>query len=364
MGAVRLPSLAIGERVLVGFGVLVTFVLAYAAVANAAITSTAVSSALNVMLVAILLATAGTALLMTRTITHPIAQMLSAIERFRDDRSARADVGGEDEISELAAPFDRVAAENAAGHADLERLVDQRTAELRAANRELESFAYSVSHDLRAPLRAIEGFTNEILESGDHLSERSQHDFDRVRAAARNMGDLIDDLLDLSRLTRQTMSIAPVDVTALAAAILAQLRAGEGDRDVAIEIEPGMRADADERLLRVALTNLLNNAWKFTCKSACARIRIGTERHGNDMVFVIEDNGAGFDMRHADKLFAPFQRLHSGAEFEGSGIGLATVQRVIARHGGSVWAEGAPGKGATFRFMLAACAAQTKGDAV
>ncbi len=236
-------------------------------------------------------------------------------------------------------------------NASLEDTVEDRTRELQAANRELESFAYAVSHDLRAPLRAIDGFGLALLEDcGDELDERGRDYLRRVRAATQRMGELIDDILTLSRVSRAEMTREVVDLSALARNTIARMRDADPDRDVEVVIEPDVSARGDARLLRIALDNLLGNAWKFTSTQSQARIEFGCRRGDDGPVYFVRDNGTGFDPRYANKLFKPFQRLHHDQDFEGNGIGLATVARVIDRHGGRVWADGAPGKGATFSF--------------
>ena len=236
---------------------------------------------------------------------------------------------------------------------ELEQRVVARTADLSAANRELESFAYSISHDLRAPLRGIDGFSQLLLdEYRDRLDEQGRGYLDRVRRAAQRMGTLIDDILELSRVSRQPMRRDRVDLSRLAHDIADELGRAAPQRLVALRLMPGCCARGDPQLLRLLLQNLLENAWKYTGKTAQARIEFGCESHGGETVFHVRDNGVGFDMRYADRLFAPFQRLHGADEFEGTGIGLATVARIAQRHGGRVWAEAAVGQGATFRFTL------------
>ena len=226
-------------------------------------------------------------------------------------------------------------------------------AQLEAANKELEAFSYSVSHDLRAPLRAIDGFGQALLEDyANKLDDEGKDYLQRVRMGSQQMGQLIDDLLNLSRVSRKELSLATVDLGSLAQAIAAELKRSEPERQVEFVVAEGLFAKGDERLLRVALENLLGNAWKFTGKGSKARIEFGMTPTDGRQVFYVRDNGAGFDMAYADKLFGAFQRLHKSSEFAGSGIGLATVQRIIHRHGGRVWAEGAAGKGATFHFTL------------
>lgn len=236
---------------------------------------------------------------------------------------------------------------------DLERRVIERTAQLEAANKELEAFSYSVSHDLRAPLRIIDGFSQQLLERYlSQLDEKGKHYLQRVRAASQRMGELIDDLLKLSRVTRGELQRQTVDLSAMVEAIALELQ-HETERSVEFIIAPGVVAQGDIRLLLMVLENLLSNAWKFTSNKAHPRIEFGTlpQPDGKDAYFV-RDNGAGFDMAYSHKLFGAFQRLHTTDEFPGTGIGLATVQRIIHRHGGRVWAEGTLEQGATFYFTL------------
>ena len=234
---------------------------------------------------------------------------------------------------------------------ELERRVCERTAQLEAINRELEAFSYSVSHDLRAPLRSIRGFSEVLLQRySSSLDKRGQEFLKRTCESSQQMDRLIEDLLQLSRLSRGELRRSPVNLSNLAAAIGDELRQAEPQRSVELVIAPHLCAEGDDRLLRVVLENLLRNAWKFTAKKPAARIEFGfaPERPA----FFVRDNGAGFDMAYADKLFGVFQRLHSTSEFPGTGVGLATVQRIINRHGGFAWAEGAPDRGATFYFSL------------
>ena len=233
--------------------------------------------------------------------------------------------------------------------AELRRYATQ----LEAANAELDAFAYSVSHDLRAPLRSIDGFSLALLEdSGERLDQGGRDHLKRVRAATQRMGVLIDDLLRLARVSRTELQRAPVDVSALARSVVAELARGAPERQVEVAIADGLVADADPRLLRVVFENLLGNAWKYTGKQPGGRIEVGTGQRDGERAFHVRDDGVGFDMAYAGKLFGAFQRLHSGAEFEGTGVGLATVQRIVHRHGGRVWAESAVGQGATFYFTL------------
>jgi two-component system sensor histidine kinase/response regulator len=225
--------------------------------------------------------------------------------------------------------------------------------ELEHKNQELESFSYAVSHDLRAPLRRIEAFSRAVLESQhERLDADGRRFFDRIREASRQMSQLIDDVLHLSKVSRAELRQQEVDLSALATAILERLREAEPDRVVETRIRPGVVVSGDGQLLRIALTNLLENAWKFTARQPEASIEFGLSSVAGERTYFVRDNGAGFDMAHADRLFGPFQRLHLGTEFPGSGIGLATVRRIVHRMGGRVWAEGLVGRGATFHFTL------------
>ena len=271
----------------------------------------------------------------------PLSISLSAIRTddgmmiFSDIRDVAEQRRKEAEIVELNA---RLARDNAA---------------LETVNKELEAFSYSVSHDLRAPLRAIDGFSKALVEDYGEQFDATGRDFlGRVRAAAQRMGLLIDDLIKLSRVSRADLAIEEIDLSALAAEAAQQAGAGAEEGAIEFEIAPGLVATGDARLLRVALDNLFGNAVKFSAGRKPARIVFGrTEADGQNAYFV-RDNGVGFDMKYADKLFGAFQRLHHAAEFPGTGIGLATVQRIIHRHGGRVWAESAPGAGTTFFFTL------------
>ena len=236
----------------------------------------------------------------------------------------------------------------------LERRVQERTTQLQSANRELEAFSYSVSHDLRAPLRHINGFSQALLEDyADKLDEEGKNYLQEVRAASHEMAQLIDDLLQLARVTRSEMHGEVVNLSETARLVVEELHKGDAERAVTVTVEEGIVARGDKRLLRIMLSNLLGNAWKFTSQRKPAEIAFGREQEeSGETVYFVRDNGAGFDMAYAGKLFGAFQRLHTASEFEGTGIGLATVQRIVNRHGGRVWAEGAIGQGATFYFTL------------
>jgi len=229
----------------------------------------------------------------------------------------------------------------------------QRAAQLEAANKELEAFSYSVSHDLRAPLRSIDGFSHVLLEDyGDQIPDEGRGYLERVRAAAQRMAVLIDDLLNLSRVTRTAVQPKFINLSKMAEEIVEGLRENQPDRRVEFSITPDLMVEADPNLIHIVLENLLSNAWKFTSKREQATIEFGQKAHVKERTFYVRDNGVGFNMEYADKLFGVFQRLHSVSEFPGTGVGLATVQRIISIHGGHIWAESAEGKGTTFYFTL------------
>jgi PAS domain S-box-containing protein len=237
---------------------------------------------------------------------------------------------------------------------DLEERVRQRTAQLATANKELESFAYAVSHDLRSPLNTVDAFSHLLLKlDSEKISDKGKHYLDRIGVGVRHMGELIEGLLTLTHLSRGAIRSEPVDLSALARRIDSQCSAREPERQVLVNIQDGLHARGDARLLSAVFQNLLDNAWKFTLRQAVARIDVGCQfGSGGETVFFVKDNGAGFDMAYANKLFGTFERLHSPGEFPGTGIGLATVKRVIERHGGHIWAESEVNAGATFYFTL------------
>ena len=338
--------------------------------------------ATGVMAISLLAAYLLAAVLQGR-ISQPIlalAETAKAVS-IRHDYSVRASKLGEDELGALTDAFnqmlgriedqDRALRESKSKlqhyAAELEQRVADRThelqernealrrnaAELLAANTELDAFAYSVSHDLRAPLRSIDGFSQVLLEDyGAQLDEAGRDSLKRVRAASQRMGTLIDDLLKLAWVTRAELRTEVVDLSGMARDIAAELRRTTPERRVEFAIAQGLEARGDSRLLRVVLENLLRNSWKYTAKQAQPRVEFGSVDGNGERAFIVRDNGAGFDMKYADKLFGAFQRLHSAAEFEGTGVGLATVRRIINRHGGRIWAEGAVDQGATFYFTL------------
>jgi len=244
----------------------------------------------------------------------------------------------------------------------MEKELSRQAELLSQANRELESFAYSVSHDLRAPLRSISGFSEALAEDfGPALPGEARAFLQRIKKAAGRMGLLIDDILKLSRVSRHEMRLEQVDLSALAGDVITRLRENSPERNVACTVQPGMTAAGDENLLRVLFENLIDNAWKYTARQAHPEIFFGRADEADPRapglersrpIFCVRDNGVGFDMAYADKLFGAFQRLHAEHDFPGTGIGLATVQRIVHRHGGRIWARSEPGKGASFYFTL------------
>lgn len=317
--------------------------------------------------VGILLLCLGFALLFTQTFRRVLARPLiglaetAQIVTNRKDYSIRAaDATDVDEVATLVASFNEMlgqieARDTALQQAkdELELRVSERTAELTAANRELEAFSYSVAHDLRGPLDAI-GNIGFLLEHTPGLPDNSgaQKLIGELQLGTRKMAALIDDLLNLSRSSRVDLHTVRIDMSEMATNILKTLANAEPERRVELVVAPHAKVNADENLMRIVLENLLRNAWKYTSKTSRPRIEFGFFAYGPDCVYFVRDNGAGFDPRLADRLFQPFQRLHSSRDFPGTGIGLATVQRIVARHGGRTWASGQVGQGASFYFTL------------
>jgi signal transduction histidine kinase len=307
-------------------------------------------------------------------IARPVGALADAARQVSEgkDYSIRASVATDDELGLLAGSFNEMLGEIQQRDAalrmsearlrvlngDLERRVLARTAELEASNRELEAFSYSVSHDLRAPLRHIDGFADLLKRQAQSgLDEKSKRYVETIARAAKNMGVLIDDLLSFSRMARSEMQHGPVDLGRLVADVRATLKVDGVDREIVWSVAALPQIHGDQAMLRLALVNLLSNAVKYTRGRMPARITVGVTGAENETVLFVQDNGAGFNMEYQDKLFGVFQRLHSADEFEGTGIGLANVRRIIERHGGRVWAEGEVGKGATFFIALPMVAA-------
>jgi light-regulated signal transduction histidine kinase (bacteriophytochrome) len=272
-----------------------------------------------------------------------------------EERSRLVDASS-DFFSELLSPFEMTFRGYRQANEELQRLNENLAGQKQAvesANRELEAFSYSVSHDLRAPLRSIDGFSQVLLEDcADKLDTQGKKYLGFVREAAQHMSQLIDDLLELSRVSRSDLSRTHVDLGALARRVLDRLRAGDPKREIDFVIDDVLFAEGDPRLLELVLQNLVGNAWKFTSKREGARIEVGQRDESGRRVYFVRDNGAGFNMSYAKKLFGVFQRLHAATDFEGTGVGLAIVQRIVHRHDGEVWAEAQVDQGATFYFTL------------
>ncbi|MCZ7646034.1 MAG: ATP-binding protein [Planctomycetota bacterium] len=300
--------------------------------------------------------------ILQRPLLAPIEELTETARRVSEEKdyALRGRKRGEDELgflidrfNEMLAAIQSRDAELVRAREELEERVEARTRDLKEANKELEAFSYSVAHDLRAPLRSIDGFSMVLLEDySDKLDETGRGHLDRVRMATQRMAQLLDDMLNLSRVTRRDLKPTGVDMSRMAEEVFEDLRVREPQRQVEAVVAPELRVEADPGLLRIALENLIGNAWKFTGKSAAPRIELGIMNDNGRPTFYVKDNGAGFDMAYAKKLFGVFQRLHAATEFPGTGVGLATVQRIVNRHGGRIWAEAEPGKGASFYFTL------------
>jgi light-regulated signal transduction histidine kinase (bacteriophytochrome) len=269
-------------------------------------------------------------------------------------------LGGCDELTDLAEAFNRMTAARLRAETEVQRMnlslekqVRARTMELQVANKELESFCYAVSHDLRAPLRHVRGFTEILKEDcAPHLSSQCQHHLEKISSSCDRMDALITDLLQLSRYSRAELTMEELDLTDLARLVETQLQSADPERTTRITIQDGLTARGDRPLITAVLQNLVGNAWKYSSRKEDARIEVGMEMVAGERRFFVRDNGAGFDMAHAGKLFEPFRRLHTESEFPGTGLGLCTVRRIIERHGGRIRAQGRPGRGARFEFSL------------
>ncbi|TCK18810.1 phospho-acceptor domain-containing protein [Thiogranum longum] len=325
------------------------------AILRHALTRGAVIAAIGMMAIAVF--SIGFGHLLTRrlgTVVHAAEQVAAGNYQVRTGLSSH------DEVGQVGQAFDTMAgviAEEKRSlsrtNEELEQRVEERTSKLQEANSEYEAFAYAVSHDLRAPLRSMNGFSDILLEDyGDKLDETATGYLQRIKNASLNMSQLIDDLLTLSRVNRAEIGNQPVNLSAICQEVVDELSSHTPGRKIQVDIKPDMQVQGDPQLLRDAMMNLIGNAWKFTGKTENPYIRIGMEKCDGRTVFSIEDNGSGFDETYLDKLFVPFQRLHTNQEFPGTGIGLSTVMRVIKRHGGNIWAESRTDSGAVFRFTL------------
>jgi signal transduction histidine kinase len=300
-----------------------------------------------------------------KSVAQPIVQLAEAARKVSRERDYSLRVPASREQNELAVLIDSfnemlreiqhrdTALQQA--HDELEQRVSERTRDLESSNRELEAFSYSVSHDLRAPLETMNGYSYILMKTyADQLDANGRQSLQNIRGAARRMAELIDDLLNLSRVTTSTLRREKIDLSSYARSIMEELGRTDPDRKVEFVAPPAAELFGDARLLRIMMENLLRNAWKYTSQHENARIEFGLNRENGRTIFFVKDDGSGFDQRSADRLFQPFQRLHSAAEFPGNGIGLATVRRIVQKHGGEVWAEGEVEKGARFYFTLAA----------
>jgi signal transduction histidine kinase len=290
-----------------------------------------------------------------RSVAQPIVQLANVaqqISRNKDYTMRVAPRASNDEVTTLIRSFNEMLQELHKSHDELEQRVADRTRDLLSANRELEAFAYSVSHDLRGPLDAINGYSYILLNQRRDLDAQTRDLVGDIRSSGKRMMELIDDLLNLSRVSSTAMVEETVDLSAMAHSITEDLYRSSPERKVEFVAPETQEVHGDARLLRIAMENLLRNAWKYTSHHERARIQFGEFERDGRATYFVRDDGSGFDPRSASRLFQPFQRLHSKEEFPGNGIGLATVRRIIQRHGGEVWAEGAIEKGATFYFTL------------
>ena len=307
------------------------------------------------LVTALLMMTAGIILGVgiMRSIAEPLRSLNEGSKAFARGDYRPIAVSGDDEFANLSRLFNDAVFSVKEAHDNLEQKVHERTQQLEVAIQELEAFSYSVSHDLRAPLRSIDGFSQILLEEHSaQLDAQGQDYLRRVRLASQHMEQLINDMFKLSRVTRTEINIDKVNLTQIARSVINELQESKPQRHVDIRIADDLEDNADSRLMHIMLENLLGNAWKFTEKQSTAVIEFGFTKEGKKKIYFVRDNGAGFDMTYMDKLFTPFQRLHTAEEYPGTGIGLATVRRIIHRHEGKIWAEGQVGKGATFYFTL------------
>jgi signal transduction histidine kinase len=302
-----------------------------------------------------LLAIAGS-LIFVRSFTQslsPLQNLTTDNPDFRMLDTSRLQPRSTDEIGVLTLNFRSALDELHQHKENLEELVKVRTKELERLNKELEAFSYSVSHDLRTPLRAIDGFSQALMEDYADKLDKTGHDYlSRIRGASQTMAELIDDMLQLSKITRSELVKEPVDLTAMCDQVIENHKLIEQDRKVEVDIGRDMICNADKKMMMIVMNNLIGNAWKYTNRKEITEIAVGMENVDGKNIFFVRDNGAGFDMRFKNKLFGVFQRLHSTDEFDGTGVGLATAQRIIHRHGGTIWAEAVVDEGATFYFTV------------
>jgi light-regulated signal transduction histidine kinase (bacteriophytochrome) len=304
---------------------------------------------------ALLIMAAGIILgvIIMRSIAEPLRCLNEGAKAFARGDFRPIAVSGDDEFANLSRLFNNAVFNVKEAHDNLEQKVHERTQQLEVTIQELEAFSYSVSHDLRAPLRSIDGFSQILLEEHSaQLDAQGQDYLRRVRLASQRMEQLINDMIKLSRVTRTEINIEKVNLTRIARSVINELQESKPQRHVDIRIADDLEDNADSRLMHIMLENLLGNAWKFTQKQSTAVIEFGCTKEGKKKIYFVRDNGAGFDMTYMDKMFTPFQRLHTAEDYPGTGIGLATVRRIIHRHEGNIWAEGQVGKGATFYFTL------------
>jgi signal transduction histidine kinase len=307
------------------------------------------------LVTALLIMAAGIILgvIIMRSIAEPLRCLNEGAKAFARGDFRPIAVSGDDEFANLSRLFNNAVFNVKEAHDNLEQKVHERTQQLEVTIQELEAFSYSVSHDLRAPLRSIDGFSQILLEEHSaQLDAQGQDYLRRVRLASQRMEQLINDMIKLSRVTRTEINIEKVNLTRIARSVINELQESKPQRHVDIRIADDLEDNADSRLMHIMLENLLGNAWKFTQKQSTAVIEFGCTKEGKKKIYFVRDNGAGFDMTYMDKMFTPFQRLHTAEDYPGTGIGLATVRRIIHRHEGNIWAEGQVGKGATFYFTL------------
>lgn len=320
-------------------------------------THTSIANAANILMVSIagvVLISLAASFLVGRSFTKPLQKLNAAAQHIADGNlDQELNIQSADEIGELAASFDHMKEELKKHHEQMEELVNERTIALANSNKELESYSYSIAHDLRAPLRSIVGFSQIILEdAGDKLASVDQENLQRIVKSAAHMAELIDDILELSRMSRSDMQFTEVNLSNMCTEISKTLCASNSERIVEWRIQPDLMVNGDRSLLYLVLSNLLGNAWKFTQRNSQAVIEFGLMDEADEKIYYVSDNGVGFDMNYADKLFGLFQRLHRADEYEGTGVGLATVQRIIHRHKGWVRAESEKGKGTTVYFSV------------